>query len=315
MEGGNTGVATLNILYGAILNSGISGGSASSNAADGNTRGFETYVDGTVNVSENGIWNQTGSIWCGVFGAGALNVTTGSQINAYALPFAGQTPAIGADLTVGGFTGSSGAVTVKDADSQLNIGGIKLANREVDASLTIDDFGAVNTAAVKVGADVIGTPGSSGNALINVTHQGLLKVTTPAADGQLTVGDAFDGRMNLGYVTGNDGSLFNTGQATVDFAVIGRAASSAGVVDVEYAQAADLHSLFTVNKTLTVGDEGSGRLGMNGGGVTVVRGQGVGGPICVAGSQAGSHGVITMGGGTGSEPGRRAPLLTPAPEP
>ena len=54
----------------------------------------------------------------------------------------------------------------------------------MDASLAIDNFGAVNAAFVKVGADVIGTPGSSGNALIDVTHQGLLKVTTPAGDGR-----------------------------------------------------------------------------------------------------------------------------------
>ena len=59
-------------------------------------QGSETYIDGTVNVDENGIWNQTGSIWCGVSGAGAINVTAGSQINVFELPFAGQTPAIGA---------------------------------------------------------------------------------------------------------------------------------------------------------------------------------------------------------------------------
>ena len=301
VEGGNIGVATLNILHGAILNSGLGGGSASSNPGDGNTLGYETYVDGTVNVDDKGVWNQTGSIWCGVFGAGALNVTKGSQINIFNLPFAGQVPAIGGSLTIGGFGGSSGAVTVKDPDSKINAGDIQVANLGVDASLAIDNSGVVNATSVAIGADVIGFPGQTGDAFVNVTHQGLLKVTTPTAEGRLVVGDALDGRMTLGFVSGNDGSLFNTGQATVDHAVIGRAAGVTGLVDVVYAQAAALHSLFTVNKTLTVGGSGSGTLAMNGGGVTVVRGQDVGVPICVVGDQAGSNGLITMFGGSGSD--------------
>jgi T5SS/PEP-CTERM-associated repeat protein len=300
-EGGNIGVATLNILHGAILNSGLGGGSASSNPGDGNTVGYETYVDGTVSVDDKGVWNQTGSIWCGVFGPGVLNVTKGSQVNLFDLPYAGQAPTIGGSFKIGGFGGSSGAVTVKDPDSKINAGDIQVANLGVDAFLAIDDFGVVNATSVAIGADIMGFPGASGDAFVNVTHQGHLKVATPTAEGQLVVGDAIDGRLTLGYVSGNDGSLFNTGQATVDFAVIGKAANVTGLVDVAYAQAADLHSLFTVNQTLTVGGGGSGTLGMNGGGVTVLAGQDLDGPICVVGDQAGSHGLITMFGGADSD--------------
>lgn len=301
-ETGHIGVGTLNILHGAIVNSGVGGGSASSQPADGNTTGATTYVDGTVNVDDQGIWNQTGTIWSGVIGLGTLNVTAGSQINIFDLPYAGHLPAIGGTLMIGGFVGANGAVNVKDPDSQINVGGIQVGTSGIDALLTIDNLAAVNGSYVSIGSTTTGFTGPSGDAFVDVTHQGLLKVTTPAADGRLVVGDAFDGRMTLGLVTGNNGSLFSTGQATVDFAVIGRAAGVTGLVDVEYAQAADLHSLFTVNKTLTVGGDGQGTLGMNGGGVTVLLGQDMGGgPIGIVGDQIGSHGLITMFGGAGSD--------------
>lgn len=76
------------------------------------------------------------------------------------------------------------------------------------------------------------------------------------------VGDYFDGRMDLGYVSGADSSLFSTGQATADYVVIGNSVEVNGEINVNYAQAADLHSLFTVSKTLTVGANGNGTLSM-----------------------------------------------------
>lgn len=299
-DGGPTGEGTLNIQHGAILNSGLGGGSASSNPSDGNVVGGYSYVDGTVNVSDQGIWNQTGAIWVGVEGTGSLNVTGGSQVNLFQLPYAGQAPARGNTLDIGGWPGSNGSVTVKDPDSIINAGEVMVANLGVDASLAIDNFGGVNAASVSIGADIIGSPGSAGNALVNVTHQGQLNVTTPAGDGLLKVGDALDGRMTLGFVSGTDGSLFNTGRATADFAVLGNLAGVNGEVDVSYAQLADLHSLFTVNQTLTIGEAGQGTLFMNGGGVSVVLGQGLApGMIVTVGNQAGSNGQIYAGGGSG----------------
>jgi T5SS/PEP-CTERM-associated repeat protein len=298
--GGPVGVATLNILHGAVLNSGLGGGSASSNPADGNPIGFATYVDGTVNVDDHSTWNQTEFIWIGVSGPGALNVTNGSQVNVFQLPFAGQTPAIGGTLSIGGFAGSSGSVTVKDPGSQINAGFVQVGTTGVNASLWIDNLGVFNGTYVSVGSYTNGFSGPSGNALVNVTHLGQLNVTTPGGQGQLNVGDYFDGTMTLGFVTGTDGSLFNVGLATADFAIIGNNAGVNGEVDVSYAQAAFLHSLFTVNKTLTVGAAGHGSLVMNGGGVTVVLGQGSApGTIVTVGDQAGSYGLISLGGGSG----------------
>jgi T5SS/PEP-CTERM-associated repeat protein len=292
---------TLNILHGAILNGGLGGGSASANPADGNVVGVYTYVDGAVNVDDQGIWNQTGSIWVGVFGAGSLNVTNGSQVNIFQLPYAGQAPTIGGSLAVSGFPGSNGSVTVKDPGSQLNVGQVQVGTTGADGSLTIDNFGVVNAASLSIGSYIGGFSGPSGNALVNVTHQGQLNVTTPDGQGQLNVGDYFDGKMTLGFVSGTDSSLFNVGLATADYGIIGNQPGATGEVDVSYAQAANLHSLFTVNKTLTVGAAGHGSLFMNGGGVTVVLGQGSApGTIVTVGDQPGSSGLITLGGGSGA---------------
>ena len=298
--GGLSNVATLNILHGAILNGGLGGGSASSNPADDNASGVYAYTEGTVNVDDQSIWNQTGSIWAGVMGHGEIHVTGGSQINIFQLAYAGQKPAIGGSLAIGGFPGSDGMVRVNDPDSQINAGQVQIGTTGADGSLTIDNSGVVNATSVSVGSYIGGFSGPSGSSLVNATHRGQLNVTTPAADGQLSVGDYFDGRMTLGYVGGSNGNLFNTGQATADIAVIGNAAGVTGEVDVSYAQAGDLHSLFTVNTTLTVGAAGQGTLFMNTGGVCAVLGQGSAlGTMVTVGDQAGSNGLVYLGGGAG----------------
>jgi len=293
-------VATLNILHGAILNGGQGGGSASSNPADGNVIGVYAYADGPVNVADQSIWNQTGSIWAGVMANGEIHVTSGSQVNLFQLAYAGQLPTIGGSLAISGFPGSTGTVTVTDLNSQINAGQVQVGTTAADGLLTIDNSGVVNATSVSIGSYIGGFSGPSANALVNATHRGLLNVATPAGDGQLNVGDYFDGTMTLGLVTGSDGSLFSTGQATTDFATIGNASGVTGEVDVSYAQAADLHSLFTVNKTLTVGAAGQGTLFMNGGGVSVVLGQGSApGTMVTVGDQAGSNGLVYLGGGAG----------------
>jgi T5SS/PEP-CTERM-associated repeat protein len=297
---GNAGI--LNIQYGAILNGGVGCGSASDNPGDDNTTSVYAYVNGTVNVREQGVWNQTGAIWTGVNAPASLSVTKGGKVNIFTPAFAGETPATSGTLIISGFSGSNGAVEVWDADSQLNAGQILVGTGQGRGILFIDHSGTVTTATASIGSGAVGPGGFYGTSLVNITHQGLLTVTTPAGDGQFNIGDDIHGKMTLGYVGGNDGSQFSTGQATADYAVIGKAAGIYGYVDVTYAQTAELHSLFTVNKTLTVGAQGNGTLGMSGGGVTVLLGlDAANGPVAIAGDQADSHGLITMFGGSGTD--------------
>jgi T5SS/PEP-CTERM-associated repeat protein len=299
-DGGAGSVPTLNILHGAILNGGLGGGSASSNPADGNTIGVYAYVDGTVNVDDHAAWNQTGAIWVGVLGAGSLNVTNASHVNIYQLPYDRQQLTIGGTLAVGGFTGSSGAVLVKDPGSQLNVGQVLVGNTAVESSLTIDNLGVLNASSLSIGW-VIGDS-AAGTAHVDVTHQGQLFVTTPDGLGQLNVGDSLDGQLNLGYARGDNGNLFNVGTATADSVIIGNSAGVSGELDVLFAQAADAHSLLTVNKTLIVGASGHGVLFMSAGGVTTVLGQGsAGGTIVTVGDQPGAWGQIYPGGGAGGD--------------
>lgn len=289
---------TLDIRYGAILNGGLGGGSASSNPSDDNVAGVYCYVEGTANVTDQSVWNQTGSIWTGVSSIGAVHVTGGSHVNVFQLPFAGQLPAIGGSLAIGGFSGAKGSVTVSDPDSQFNVGQLQVGTTESDGLLLIDNFGAVTAATVSIGSYIGGFSGPAGDSHVKVSHQGSFSVTTPNGQGQLNVGDYFDGRMDLGIF---EAGQFSTGEATTDFAVIGNVPGAKGEVSVLIAQAADLHSLFTVTKTLIVGAGGEGILGMNGGGVTVLLGLDAdNGPLAIAGDQSESNGLITMFGGAGS---------------
>ncbi len=308
--GGPVGVATLNILHGAVVNSGLGGGSASNNPADGNPVGFAAYVDGAVTVDDHSIWNQTGFIWIGVSGPGSLTVSHGSQVNVFQLPFVGQPPATTGTLSIGGFAGSNGVVTVTDPGSQINAGFVQVGTIGIGATLTIDNFALFTATYVSIGSYITAFSGPSGSALVNLSHQGQIRVTTPDGMGQLNVGDYFNGTLTLGYLPAS--TPYNVGLATVDSAIIGNGPITPGVndhgpivygeVDVLWAQAAGLHSLFTVNKTLTVGAAGNGHgvLFMSAGGVAIVLGQGTApGTIVTVGDQAGSWGQVFAGGGSG----------------
>ncbi len=300
--GGGAGVGVLNIIHGAILNSGLAAGSASSNPNDFNAIGYYAYIDGTVLVDDNSAWNHTGAIWIGVEGTGSLTVSGGSQVNILTPPYAGQSPSNTGSLIIGGFAGSTGMVTVTDPGSVINTGTVQVGTKSVDATLNIDNLGTVNATLVSIGSDITDFSGPSANDIVNVTHMGTLNVTTSDGQGLLIVGDSFDGNLNLGFVSGTDGSLFNVGYGTVDSAIIGNGSGIFGEVDVNYAQAQFVHSTFTVNNTLIVGESGNGTLRMDGGGVTVVHGDGTApGVIVTVGDQPGSSGLINAGGGSGIE--------------
>jgi len=212
-------------------------------------------------------WTTTFSLRVGYNGAGTLNVESGGVVS-------------NQDGYLGDGSGSTGAVTVTGPGSQWNTSGQLFVGYEGNGTLNVESGGVVNS---DTHSNIGFQPGSSGEAtvtglgsqwnnLINlhvgnsgtgtlnvtdggvVTVRGAHNVEQGWLTGAISVGGSGTSTLNI-----TDGGVVSTTYAT---GYIGQNAGQTGVVTVTGA-----NSQWNNSYGLHVGDEGSGTLNINDGGV------------------------------------------------
>ncbi|MDR1190368.1 MAG: hypothetical protein LBK60_01715, partial [Verrucomicrobiales bacterium] len=282
--------------------------------------GAERGAVGRVTVSDQGFWNNHGSVTIGNAGSGVLVITDGTVNVNGALTFGGTTGGGGTgaisgglvtvgELTVGGggynpdfITGGSGALTVTGGTVQVQ-GDTKIGN--------YNNIGDYNGSSVSIGGDAywqgqdffVGY--SRASAVLDLIGSGSIQTAnstiglTNSASGSARVGDnaRWDaGALNVGASGTGDlainghGAVFSTGASIgtdvtgTDVTKTDTIISSLGRVTVS-----DQGLWHNDSEYFTVGASGSGVLTVNGGTVQTTH------HLTIGGGTTG-HGAVSVSG-------------------
>jgi T5SS/PEP-CTERM-associated repeat protein len=274
---GQNASATLQIQNGAVLNSTFTQlGIVPTGFAELGTEQATGHVvvtgTGSVwNISANAVSGAPPNLTIGrdVRGTGIVEVTNNGVLNV-----------TGANSFVTVGNGGTGSLTVSTG-GQVSTAGMAVGGQSTGVgTLTIGAGGLVNIGTTALG--VANTAGSSGTVLID--------------GGQLVLGQSFSAIGNLG-----SGSLTiqNGGQASFSALGLGAQSTGMGVVTVGNGNG---QSVLNVSNSLGVGNQGSGQLTINSGGIVNVTGSG---GVSI-GSATGSNGQVTVNGGQLSALGQNA---------
>ncbi len=243
LDVGNTGTGSLVINNASIINSYIG------------RVGYKAGSNGTVSISDPGSqWNNQYNLVVGDEGVGELTISNG----AYAANTMGD---------IGASVGGSGTVTVTGTNSTWNNTSTLYVSRRGEAELTIESGASVNNTSCYIGYY------SEGSG--TVTVQGNGSATHWNNDGNLTVGRAGSGEMNIL----SRGMVYNrTG-------IVGDLAGSSGTVVV-----GGTDTFWINDYALTVGQAGSGTVQASAGAAIYSNG-------AYLGAEAGSDGTVIIGNG------------------
>jgi outer membrane autotransporter protein len=265
---GDTGTASLSI---------NDGGSVSNGAGIlGNQGGSE----GTVTISgvgSNGVastWSSTGDLDIGESGSGSLQITDGGVMNNAGTAFVGDQATGSGSVTVSGH-GSTGSASTWSNAGDLVVG------QSGAGTLLIENGGVVSNSFGYIGAST----DSSVSAVSTVTVTGRDSngnASTWSNAGELFVGDAGIGALNI-----TDGGVVTNG-----IAVIGNQAGGNGAVTVSGSDGNGHASTWTSSGQIYIGENGTGSLLIEGGGV-VNSDQGL-----IGGNTSGSGTVKVAGSGS-----------------
>ena len=207
--------------------------------------GYNAGSNGTVTVSgADSDWYVGLQLSVGRAGTGELNVLDGGRVRVDYKGYGSSYSEIGEQTGANGTVNVSGAGSLLDYRSPIYIG------KSGTGILTVDEGGLVNTYQAELG--------SNSNAAGTVTVSGVGSRWESIAE--IMIGAKGSGTLNI-----LDGGVVSTESSSNSPDVIGDGAGAVGVVTVDGAG-----SLWDVDGVLHVGNEGSGTLNLDNGGVVAV---------------------------------------------
>jgi T5SS/PEP-CTERM-associated repeat protein len=275
------------------------------------TLGVQDGGDGTLNVDGDGSTAGLAGITVGNEGTGLVSLTTGGALSTDG-------------LTIGAEDGSMGTVTVADTESSLDVGGDLVVGGSgtgvltddgpltVDGTITIgaesSGTGTLTFNGTEFTSDKAATVGDAGNGLLIVqqgaaaTFDSVEIASAPGSAGEVDVNAAtLTTADDITVGDGGGGTLKLTASATLntggDATVGGLASGSVQSATVDTA------SIWAINGSLTIGDDGIGSVTVQGeaqagvtGDVTLGAQDGASGVVTVTGSTSSSHSNVAYGG-------------------
>ncbi|HEY9131885.1 MAG TPA: autotransporter outer membrane beta-barrel domain-containing protein [Dyella sp.] len=240
---GDTGTATLTITDGGSVNSGA--------GVLGNQNGSQ----GTVTISgvgSNGAastWTSAGDFFVGESGSGTLQIADGGAMNNAGTAFIGDQASGTGSVTVSG-RGSNGSASTWSNSGDLVVGQSGAGTLLIEGGAAVSDDngyigGSTDSSVTTVSTATVTGRDSNGNASIW------------ANAGQLTVGANGTGALNI-----TDGGLVTNGIGS-----IGLEAGSSGTVTVSGSDGNGHASTWTSSGQIYIGENGTGSLLVEDGGV------------------------------------------------